>query len=110
MCHFSQKCRTQKEAKESAKSSEDAPPSSFSRHDMENFSMSAVYGELLKSNPTLMTVLFAAASKQKLSSIQVGSYIYKHLFRPYTIHNKQTVSITLAPTLLTTHNTLQHIH
>ena len=33
--------------------------------------MSAVYGELLQSNPTLMTVLFAAASKQKLSSIQV---------------------------------------
>ena len=97
MCHLSRKCRTQKEAKESAKTSEDSPPSSFSRHDMENFSMSAVYGELLKSNPTLMTVLFAAASKQKLSSIQVVINLLWHV--EFSLKGKYKF---ICPTLYTT--------
>ena len=65
----------QKEADSTCRNLKDSGPSSFTRQDVVDFSISDLYQKLTREAPIMMSALLGAASKQKYSSLQVQSTV-----------------------------------
>ena len=68
--------RCRREGQKSAMKSQDSRPSTFTRLDLESFSVEGTCAELWENNPTLMSALCGTmATHQKFSDMEVINYI-----------------------------------